>query len=57
MAKTLLLAQRFDDARAYAEAALANYRTFGDRAAEKIHDVEGLLAAIDEAEAEQRGKS
>jgi len=52
-----LLAQRFDDARAYAEAALANYRTFGDRAAEKIHDVEGLLAAIDEAEAEQRGKS
>ena len=53
----LLNAGRFDDARAYADAALANYRTFGDRAAENIQMAERLLASIDGAEAEQRGKS
>ncbi len=56
VAVALRLAERFDDARAYVNAALANYRTFGDRAAEKIQKTERLLADIDRAEAEQRGK-
>jgi tetratricopeptide (TPR) repeat protein len=57
VAIALLQAARFDDARAYAKAALANYQTFGDRAAEDIQKAERLLAAIDKAEVEQRGKS
>ena len=57
VAVALFQAERFDDARAYAEAALANFQTFGDRAAEDIQKTEQLLADIDKAEAEQRGKS
>ncbi len=57
VAIALSQAERFDDARAYAEAAFANYRSFGDRAADRVQKVKGLLAAIDEAEAEQRGQS
>jgi tetratricopeptide (TPR) repeat protein len=56
VASALLQAKRFDDARAYAEAALANFRSFGARAAKDIQDAEQLLARIDKAEAEQRGK-
>jgi tetratricopeptide (TPR) repeat protein len=40
-------AGRMSDARIYAEAALANFREFGDRAAAEIQKVEALLAAID----------
>ena len=35
VAFALLQAERFDDARAYAEAALANFQSFGDRAADR----------------------
>jgi tetratricopeptide (TPR) repeat protein len=57
VAVTLLQAGRFDDARAYVEAALANFQSFGARAAEYVEKAKRLLAAIDQAEAEQRGKS
>jgi tetratricopeptide (TPR) repeat protein len=57
VAVDLVNAGRFDDARAYAKAALANFQSFGGRAAEDIQKAEGLLAAIDQAEAKQRGKS
>ena len=57
VAFALLRAQRLDDARAYAEAALANSREFGDRAAAEIQKAEQLIAAIDEAAAEWRGKA
>jgi tetratricopeptide (TPR) repeat protein len=57
VAIALLSARRFDDARAYAQAALANFKSFGGRAAADIEKTERLLAFIDQAEAEQRGKS
>jgi tetratricopeptide (TPR) repeat protein len=57
VAIVLLSAGRFEDARAYAKASLANYRTFGDRAAEKIQKAEQLLALIDQAEANEQGTS
>jgi hypothetical protein len=41
-------ADRLPDARAYAEAALRNYQTYGDRAAEDIQDTQRLIAAIEE---------
>jgi tetratricopeptide (TPR) repeat protein len=41
------------DARAYAEAALTNYREFGPRAAKEVQELEQLVAAIDKAAAEQ----
>ena len=44
----LLRARRLDDARAYAEAALANFRTFGDRASFHIQAAEDLPATIDQ---------
>jgi tetratricopeptide (TPR) repeat protein len=49
VAKTLLAARRLSDARAYAEAALANFRTFGDRAADHVQEAEGLIADIERA--------
>jgi tetratricopeptide (TPR) repeat protein len=49
----LLQAERFDDARAYAEAAVANFQTFGDRAAAEIQNAEGLLAYINQAAAQK----
>ena len=55
VALALLDAGRLDDARAYAEAALANYQTFGERAAAEIQRTERLIAAIDKAAAEKRG--
>jgi tetratricopeptide (TPR) repeat protein len=51
VAVDLLNARRFDDARAYAEAALANYQSFGARAADKVQRAEGLLADINQAAA------
>jgi hypothetical protein len=57
VAVDLLNARRFYDARAYAQAALANFHGFSDRAAIDIQKAERLLAAIDKAEAEQGGKS
>jgi tetratricopeptide (TPR) repeat protein len=54
-AKTLGRAGRLSDARAYAEAALANFRTFGDRAANDIKSVEELIAKIDQDIAEEAG--
>jgi tetratricopeptide (TPR) repeat protein len=53
VAITLLKVGRLSDARAYAEAALANFRTFGDRAADAIRKVERLIALIDEAVAKK----
>jgi tetratricopeptide (TPR) repeat protein len=47
-ALTLLDAGRLADARAYADAALANYRTFGDRAADRIQRAERLISHINE---------
>ena len=55
VAIALFQARRFDEARAYAEAALANYQSFGDRAAGHSQDAERLLATIDQA-AVQKGQ-
>jgi tetratricopeptide (TPR) repeat protein len=49
VAIALLDAGRLSDGRAYAEAALANFRSFGDRAADHIQDTERLIAEIDQA--------
>lgn len=43
---------RLPDARLYAEAALADFRSYGANAADMIAETEGLLAAIAEAEAQ-----
>jgi tetratricopeptide (TPR) repeat protein len=48
-------AGRLDDARAYAEAALANFQTFGERATTEIQATESLITKIDKAAAEKRG--
>jgi len=50
---TLVQADRMVDARAYAEAALANFRTFGDRAAAEIQQALQLIAHIDQAMADK----
>lgn len=55
VAIALLNTGRPSDARAYAEAALANFRTFGDRAADNIQRTEHLIAAIDQAVAKKAG--
>ena len=39
-------AGRVSDARHYAEAALANFKTSGDRAADHIESAERLISAI-----------
>jgi tetratricopeptide (TPR) repeat protein len=54
-AMTLLRADRLTDARAYAEAALANFRTFSDRAADHIQKTERLIAGINQAIAKKAG--
>lgn len=56
VASTLARAGRLVDARAYADAALANYRTFGNRAAAEMQRTESLIAAIDRASAEKGGR-
>lgn len=53
VALALLRADRLADARSYAVAALANYKSFGDRAADHIQRTQGLIQDIDEAAAEQ----
>jgi len=55
VAVTLATADRLSDARAYAEAALANFPTFGDHAADAIQKTESLIADIDEAVAKKAG--
>jgi hypothetical protein len=55
VAGALATAGRPSDARAYAEAALANFRTFGDRAADDIQRTERIIGAIDQANAEKAG--
>ncbi len=47
VAVDLANAARLTDARAYALAALRNFETYGDRAADDIQDTHALLAAID----------
>jgi tetratricopeptide (TPR) repeat protein len=46
---------RFTDALAYAQEALRNYQTFGDRAADKIQKTQGLIAIIEQYLATQKG--
>jgi len=46
---TLFQASRLADARAYAEAALANFRTFGDRATDRIQRAERLIDRLHRA--------
>ncbi|MCI0698890.1 CHAT domain-containing protein [candidate division KSB1 bacterium] len=49
VALTLMQAGRLVDAREYALAALHNYETYGDRAAEEIQRTQGLIAEIEQA--------
>jgi tetratricopeptide (TPR) repeat protein len=56
-AGALVGAGQLDDARSYADAALANYQTLGDRAAAEIQKTQRLIAEIDKAIAEQQGKA
>jgi hypothetical protein len=49
VALALADAGRLVDAREYALAALRNYETFGDRAAEEIERARGLVVEIEEA--------
>jgi tetratricopeptide (TPR) repeat protein len=53
VAVTLLAADRLPDARAYAEAALINFQSFGDRAADQIQETEILIARLDKAMVEK----
>jgi tetratricopeptide (TPR) repeat protein len=54
VATTLLTAGRADDARAYAEAALADFQIFGERALGEIQLTKKLIADIDKALAVKR---
>ena len=56
-ALALLHAGRLDDARAYAEAALANFNFFGERAAEDVEGAQQLMTLIDQAIAKKGGSS
>jgi tetratricopeptide (TPR) repeat protein len=55
LALTLLRAGQLDDARAYAETALINFQTFGERAAVDIQRAEKVIDSINRAEAARRG--
>jgi tetratricopeptide (TPR) repeat protein len=55
VAQTLWGANRFADALAYAKAALANFQTFGDRAADMIDMTQRLIADIQQAQQQQSG--
>jgi len=56
VAIALVHARRLYDALAYAEAALANFLSFGERAAADIRETEKLIAGINEvAQAKERG--
>jgi tetratricopeptide (TPR) repeat protein len=54
-ASTLLVAGRASDARAYAEAALSDFSTFGDRAADMTGETENLIARIDQTAGQGQG--
>jgi tetratricopeptide (TPR) repeat protein len=54
VASALRAAGRLDDARTYAEAALTNFLSFGERAAADIRDTERLIGVIKEAQAKER---
>ena len=49
VALALAQAGRLADAREYAHAALRNFQTYGDRAADKIQKTQGLIAEIERA--------
>jgi tetratricopeptide (TPR) repeat protein len=55
VAVVLMRARRLDDARLYAEAALANFRTVGVAAQTQM--AERMIADIDGAAAEQKGNT
>jgi tetratricopeptide (TPR) repeat protein len=55
VALALLEAGRLEEARAYAEVALANYQIFGERAAVEIKKTEWLIDEINMAAAKKRG--
>ncbi len=57
VASALLAVGRVHDALAYAEAALANFLSFGDRAAAEIQKTEELIATMKEAQAKERGNT
>jgi len=57
VAITLAKTDRLPDARAYAEAAISNFATFGDRAAAEIQHAQELLDAINQAIADQENPS
>ena len=48
VAAALAGAGRFEDALLYAQAALRNYETFGERAADKIQKTQSLIGRIEE---------
>jgi tetratricopeptide (TPR) repeat protein len=56
VASTLLEMGRSEDARTYADAALANFSTFADRAGVQIQQTQALIGAIDRA-TEQGGNT
>jgi tetratricopeptide (TPR) repeat protein len=57
VAISLYQIQRFSDARAYAETALANFQEFGVRAVDHIQRTEQLVVLIDQAIAKKAGRS
>jgi len=57
VAIALFRADRLASARAYAEAALANFMDFGGRAADRIRMIEQVVAAIDQAIAKKASGS
>jgi tetratricopeptide (TPR) repeat protein len=57
VAIALLHAGRLHDARTYAEAALTNFQTFGDRAAVDVRRTEELIANINEVQVKERGNT
>jgi len=55
VAATLADAGRLSDALAYAQAALRNFETYGDRAADDIQKTQRLIAMIRQGPSEQKG--
>jgi hypothetical protein len=47
---------RLPDARAYSEAARADFQSFGDRAAQDIQNAEQLITKIDQAMVKSTGQ-
>ena len=55
VAIALAQADRLEDAREYARAALRNFQTFGNRATEDIQETEGLIERIEQLIEKQGG--